>query len=86
MEGSGWIHCVLSYQDTSTDKQDDQFRPPFDLDLRSNFDLDLSRSSNLTFEGAQGEKHNGDIADSSSRSIEKLLVYNFRRNSYFHNI
>ena len=47
-----------------------------DPDLRSNFDLDLSRSNNISFEVTPREKHDGAIADSLSLLVQKLLVKN----------
>ena len=41
-----------------------------------NFDLDLSRSNNVSFESGEREKHDGDISDSLSLLIPKLFVKN----------
>ena len=54
--------------------QHDLFRSLGDLDLRSNFDLDLSRSSHVYFELSLREKHGGVIADSLSLLVQKLFV------------
>ena len=37
-----------------------------ELDLRSDFDLDLSRSKNILFESSRRDKHDGAIADSTT--------------------
>ena len=46
----GMASLCLSHQDASTDMQHDLFRSLRDLDQRSDFDLDLSRSNNLSLE------------------------------------
>ena len=45
-----------------------------DLDLRSNFELDLLRSISMCFDASQREKHDGAIADSPSFLLRKLFV------------
>ena len=41
------FHCVFFHQDASPDMQHDLFRPSRDLEMRSNYDLYLSRSNNI---------------------------------------
>ena len=41
----GWVAKCLSRLDTSHDMQQHLLRSPSDLDLRSNFEVDQSRSS-----------------------------------------
>ena len=52
--------------------QGDLFLSSRDLDLWPNFDLDLSRSSNIAFEAAKREKHDGAIAVSFSFLVQML--------------
>ena len=56
----------LSLQDAFTDMQHELFWSLRDLDLRSNFYLDLSRSNHMSFEASLREKHGDAIADSLS--------------------
>ena len=65
----------LSHQDASTDMQHDLFWSLRDLDLRSNFDLDLLRSNHISFEASLREKHDDAIADSLSLLVQKLFVF-----------
>ena len=53
------------------DMQHDLFWSLPDLDLRSNFGLDLSRSNNIFFEASLREKHDDAVADSLSLSVQK---------------
>ena len=78
----------LSHQDASTDMQHDLFWSLSDLDLRSNFDLDLSRSNYVSFKASLREKHDDAIADSLSYiQVPKLFVKEyFACNTYFDNI
>ena len=48
----GMASLCLSHQDASTAMQYDLFRSLRDLGLRSNFDLDLSRSNHISFEAS----------------------------------
>ena len=57
------VSLCLSHQDASTGMQHDPFRSLRDLDRRWNFDLDLSRSNNISFEASLREKHDDAIAD-----------------------
>ena len=59
----GMAALRLSDQDASTDMQNDLFWSLRDLDLRSNFDLDLSLSNHIHFEASLLEKHDDSIAD-----------------------
>ena len=45
-----------------------------DLDLKSNFDLDLLRSKSICFDASRREKHDGAIADSLSFLVKNLFV------------
>ena len=56
----------LPHQDASTDMQYDLFWSLCDLGLRSNFDLDLSRSTYISLEVSLREKHDDAIVDSLS--------------------
>ena len=77
----------LSHQEASIDMQHDLFWSLRDLDLRSNFDLDLSWSKYIYFEASPREKHDCAIADSLSLLVQKLFVKEyFSSNSYFDNI
>ena len=66
----------------STDMQHDLFG---DLDLRSNFQHDLSRSNYISFNAAWQEKHDTGkrnvVALLSQKLLQKKNVY--RKNSYF---
>ena len=53
----------LSHQDASTDKQRDLFCSLRDLDLKSNFNLDLSRLDNISLKAPLREKHDDAIAN-----------------------
>ena len=50
---------VFSRRDALTDMQHDLSRSRRDLDLRSNFDLDLSRSTCICFDASWQEEHDG---------------------------
>ena len=63
----------LSHQDASTDKYD-LFGPLRDIDLRSNFDLNFSRSNYISFEASLREKHDDVIADFLSLLVQKLFM------------
>ena len=62
----------MSRRDASTDMQLDLFGSPSDLDLRSNFDLDLSRSSDTCFDASRRGKYDGGIFISLSFIVQKL--------------
>ena len=53
--------------------QHNLFRSLRDLDLRSNFDLDLSRLNHMSSEASLREKHGDAIADSLSLLVQKLF-------------
>ena len=77
----------LSHQDASTDMQHGLFWSLRDLDLRSNLDLEFSRSSHVSFESSLWKKHDAAIADSLSLLDQKLFVKEYlARNSYFDNM
>ena len=81
------VSLCVSHQDASTDMQHDLLRTLRDLDLRSNFDLDFSRSNHISFEASVRGKHDDAIVDSLSLLVQKLFVTEyFGQNSYFDNI
>ena len=53
--------------------QHDLFGSGHDLDLRSNFEIDLSRSNYTSFKSAFHEKHDG-IKTSSISFLDKILL------------
>ena len=64
--------------------QHDLFGPGHDLDLRSNFQHDLSRSNYISFDAAGQEKHDAGKINIVSSLSEKLLQKDVcRKNSYF---
>ena len=65
-----------SWQDASTDMQHDLLGSPRDLDLRSNFDLDLSRSPYTCFDSFRREKHDGAKIIALAPVSQKLLAKN----------
>ena len=74
----------LSRRDASIDMQHDLIGSWPDLDLRSNFDLDLSRSSGICFESSWREKHDGVKIISVSLLVQKLFTKNdFRQKRKF---
>ena len=78
---------MFVYQYASTDMQNDLFRSSPDLDLMSNFDLDLSMSNSLSLEATKREKNDGAIADCVSLLVQTLFVKTiFAPNSYSRNI
>ena len=82
----GMISLCLTHHDASTDMQHDLFWSLRDLDLRSNFYLDFSRSNHISFEASIREKHDDVFADSLSLLAQKLFVKEyFALNSYFDN-
>ena len=68
------ISLCLSHQDASIDMEHDLFWSLRDLDLRSNFDLDLSRSNHTSLELSLREKHDDAIADYLSLSVQMLFM------------
>ena len=73
----------LSHQDASTDMQHGLFWSLRDLDLRSNFDLDLTRSNHIPFEASLPEKYDDIIADSLSISSKVIRERIFRPKQLF---
>ena len=65
------VSMCLSPQYASTDMQLGSSR---DLDLRSNFDLDLSRSCYTCFDASR--------LDEANTMVSKLLLYHFKHRSY----
>ena len=65
---------MLAHQDASNDMQYDKFLSLRDIDLRSNFNLDLSRSTCIPVKASLREKHDDAIADSLSFLVQKLFV------------
>ena len=74
----------LCYQDASTNMQRDLFRLLRDLDPRQNFDLDLSKSNNTSFEASLRGNKDDIIADYLSLLLQKLFVNEY--SNYFDNI
>ena len=70
----GMAFLYLSHQDASTNMQHDLFWSLHDLDLRSNFDLDISRSNHIYFEASLQEEHDDAIADFLSLLVQKIFV------------
>ena len=69
----GMTLLCLSQQDTSTDVQHDLLWSLRDLDLRLNFDLDLSRSNHISFEASLREKHD----DAANFYLYKFKSYSW---------
>ena len=65
--------CLL-HKDAWTDMQHDLFRSLRDLDPRSNFDIDLSRSNHISFEASLRGNHDYVIADSVSLLVQKVHI------------
>ena len=64
--------------------QHDLFGSGHDLDLRSNFQHDLSRSNYISFDASKQEKHGASKINVVSLLSQKLLQNNcFRKNDYF---
>ena len=59
--------------------QHDLFGSGHDLDLRSNFHYDLSRSNYISFDAARQEKHDAGKRNILSLLSQKLLQKNFNR-------
>ena len=55
----------------------DLFGSPRDLDLRSNFPLDLSRSKCICFDASRREKHDGVRIILLSFFVQKLLAKDY---------
>ena len=66
----------LSHQDASFHMHDDLLRSPLDLDLRSNFAIDLLRSTSIPFDAPRQEKHNDISMITLALIAEKLLQKN----------
>ena len=64
----------LSHQEASTGMQHELFRSLRDLNLRSTFDLDLSRSNRISFEASLREKQADAIVNSLSLFLPSLPV------------
>ena len=68
----------------STDMQHDPFRSGHDLDLRSNFQVDLSRSNYSSFDASWREEHDAGKSKLVQGLGQKLLQKNcFRKNRLF---
>ena len=63
----------------STDMQHDLFGSGHELDLRSNFQNDLSRSNYISFDAARQEKHDDGKTSIVSLLNQKLLQKNVCR-------
>ena len=68
----GMVSLCLSHQYASTDMQHDLFGSKRDLDLRSNIDLDLSRSCYTCF----------DAYCEANTMVSTSLLYHFKHGSY----
>ena len=64
----------LSRQDASYDVHHDLFRSLRDLDLRSNFKIDLLRSSDIPFDSSRRDKHDGAIVIALACEYQKLFA------------
>ena len=53
--------------------QHDPFRSGYDLDLRSNFKNDLSRSTNSSFDASRREEHDAGKSNVMALLSQKLL-------------
>ena len=68
----------------STDMRNDLFGSGHDLDLRSNFQHELLRSTYISFDAAQQEKHDAGKISIVSLLSQKLLQKTFvAKNCYF---
>ena len=70
------VPLCSSRRDASNDVPHDLFGSPRDLDLRSNFDLDLSRSPCICFEASRREKHDAVRGFALSFLVKKLFTKN----------
>ena len=78
------VSWCLSCPDASTDMQHDPFGSWHDLDLRSNFEIDLSRSPWICFEPSWREKHDDVLFIFIPLLGKKLLaISNFNKNRQF---
>ena len=69
----GMASLCSSHQDAATDMQHDLFWSLRDLDLRLNFDFNLSRLTHISFKASQRVKHDNAIDDSLSLLVQKLF-------------
>ena len=87
IETWGWVHCVLlvnAHRLICNMTYLGQLRSPRDLDLRSNFQIDLSRSKSTWFDAPWREKHGGGKIISLSLLGKNLFAMNhFRKNRSF---
>ena len=72
----GMVSLCLSCPGASTDMQHDPFRQWHDLDLRSNIEFDLLRSTWMCFEPPWRGKHDGVHFISLSLLCKKLFAIN----------
>jgi len=64
--------------------QHDPFRSDHDLDLRSNFQYDLSRSTNSSFDASRREEHDAGKSNVMALMSQKLLTKKlFRKTAIF---
>ena len=73
----GLVSLCFSRRDTSNDMHFDLVGSTRDLDLRTKFDLDRSKST--CFDSSQREKHNGAIAD----ALIFIGLFPPQKNDYF---
>ena len=74
-----WSHCVClvkAHRLICNMTYFDLFGSPRDLDLRSNFPLDLSRSTCICFDASRREKHDGVKIIPLSFFVQKLFAKN----------
>ena len=76
-----WKHhrCVQAFRRRSTDMQHDPFGSVHDLDLRSNFQHDLSRLKYISFDASRQEKHDACKINVVALLSQKLLQKNYFR-------
>ena len=70
------VSLCLSCQDASTDMQHDLSGSSRDLDLRSKFEIDLTRSTCTCFDASRREKHDGIKTIAVSLLVQKLFAKN----------
>ena len=74
--GMGQAPMCLSCQDASYDVDHDLLRSFRDLDLRSTFKVDLSRSNDIPFHSSRRGEHDGTIVIALTCSCQKLFAKN----------
>ena len=72
----GLVSTCFSRRDASTDMQHDLSSSRHDLDLKSNFDLDLSRSTCICFDAPWQEEHDSVRIIPLAFLVQKLFAIN----------